>query len=96
MAKEEENDQFVAIRSMFLSGSVRRMKDIEKLYPTAMAKTLRINHSRYIHKLYHPEGFTFKQLVTMANILELDIQIIIDVIIRQLSTILKIGRKKAT
>jgi len=31
MPKEEKTGQFVAIRSMFSSGSVKRMKDIEKL-----------------------------------------------------------------
>ncbi len=94
MAKEEKNNQFIAIRSMFQSGSVRKMRDIEKLYPTLMAKSLKINHSRYIQKLYHPEEFTIKQLIDFSNLLELDFQLVIDVIARQLNTLIKTGKKR--
>lgn len=45
MVKEEKKQQFIAIKSMFLSGSVSRMKDIEKLYPTKVSKALGMNHS---------------------------------------------------
>lgn len=94
MPKEENNSQFLALKSMFLSGSVKRMKDIEKLYPTLVAKTLRINHSRYIQKLYKPEGFTIQQLNDLAKLLEIDIQLILDVVIRQLNSTPKIHKKR--
>lgn len=94
MPKEEKNSQFIAIKSMFLSGSVKRMKDIEKLYPTMVAKSLRINHSRYIQKLYKPEGFTMGQLDGLAKVLEIDIQLILDVVIKQLNSTSKGIKKK--
>jgi hypothetical protein len=94
MSKDEKNNQFVAIRSMFLSGSVRQLKDIEKLYPTLMAKSLRINHSRYIQKLYNPEEFTIHQINTMAKLLDLNIQTLLDVILNQLNFTLKTVKKK--
>lgn len=81
---------------MFLSGSVKRMKDIEKLYPTLVAKTLRINHSRYIQKLYRPEEFTIKQIIDLSGILEINPQMILDVILKQINTPVKPGRKKAS
>lgn len=80
---------------MFLSGSVKRMKDIEKLYPTMVAKSLGINHSRYIQKLYKPEGFTMGQLDGLAKLLDIDIQLILDVVIKQLNSTSK-GFKKKT
>ncbi len=95
MPKEEKNSQFLAIRSMFLSGSVKRMKDIEKLYPTLVAKSLRINHSRYIQKLYKPEGFTILQLNELAKLLDIDIHLILDVVIKQLSSSSKSLKKKS-
>ncbi len=95
MPKEEKNSQFVAIKSMFLSGSVKRMKDIEKLYPTLVAKSLRINHSRYIQKLYKPDGFTIRQLDDLAKLLDIDIQMILDVVVKQLNSLSKVAKKKS-
>lgn len=95
MPKGEKNSQFLAIKSMFLSGSVKRMRDIEKLYPTLLAKSLHINHSRYIQKLYKPEDFTIKQLGDMAKLLDIDIQVIIDVITRQMNFTNKLSKRKA-
>ena len=65
---------------MFLAGSVSKMRDIEDLYPTNIAKALKINHSRYIEKLRKPEGFTFKHIWSLSKLLDIDIQVIIDVI----------------
>ena len=93
MPREEKNSQFIAVRSMFLSGSIKKMKDIEKLYPTEIAKSLRINHSRYIKKLYNPQEFTVRHLVDLSNLLELDIQVIWDVISRQISPLIKYKKK---
>ena len=85
MIKEEKKKQFIAIKSMFLSGSVNRMKDIEKLYPTKVSKALGMNHSRYIQKLYKPEEFKFKNIKALAKLLEIDIQIILDILVKELS-----------
>ena len=71
---------------MYLSGSVKRMKDIEKLYPTLMARSLGMNHSRYIQKLYNPEEFTIKQICVFATLLELEPQIIWEVIIKEIKS----------
>jgi hypothetical protein len=94
MPKEVRNNHFIAIRSMFISGSVKKMRDIEELYPTLVAKALRINHSRYIKKLYNPQEFTVRHLVELASIFEIDIQLIWDVISRQISPSTKSVRKK--
>ena len=95
MPKEEKNSQFLALKSMFLSGSVKRMKDIEKLDPTLVAKTLRINHSRYIQRLYKPEGFTIGQLDDLAKLLDIDIQLILNVVVKQLNSPSKSVKKKS-
>lgn len=85
MASEENKNSFKGVRSMFLAGSVSKMRDIEDLYPTNIAKALKINHSRYIEKLRNPEGFTFKHIWSLSKLLEIDIQIIIDVIKKELN-----------
>jgi hypothetical protein len=93
MPKEGKSSQFVVLKSMFLSGSVKKMKDIEKIYPTLVSKTLRINHSRYIQKLYNPQEFTIQHLIALSNLLDLDIQLIWEVILKQIGPSLK-SRKK--
>ena len=94
MAKQDNKDQFVAVSSMFTSGNVKRMRDIETLYPTAIAKALKMNHSRYIQKLYKPEEFTMKQLGGIANLLEINIQLILDVVVKQMAQGLKVAKRK--
>jgi len=94
MINEEKNKQFLAIKSMFLSGSISRMKDIETLYPTGVSKALGINHSRYIQKLYKPEEFKFKHIKDLSKLLNIDMQIIVDVIIKELNMPPKVVKKK--
>lgn len=85
MPTEERKSQFKGVRSMFVAGDVSRMRDIEDLSPTNIAKALKINHSRYIEKLRNPEGFTFKHIWSLSKLLDIDVQIIIDVIKRELN-----------
>jgi len=94
MVNEEKNKQFLAIKSMFLSGSISRMKDIEKVYPTVISKALGMNHSRYVQKLYKPGEFRFKQIKDLAKLLNIDMKIISDVIIRELDSPAKATKKK--
>lgn len=92
MTTEEKKTKYLALRSMFLSGQVRRMKDIEKIYPTMVAKDLGINHGRYVNKLYKPQEFSIKHIIILANLLEIDPQIIIKIILNQLNS-QKVPRK---
>ena len=94
MASEENKNSFKGVRSMFLAGSVSKMKDIEDLYPTNIAKALKINHSRYIEKLRNPEGFTFKHIWLLSKLLDIDIQLIIDVIKKELIQTTKQAKRK--
>jgi hypothetical protein len=94
MAAEEKKNPFKGVRSMFLAGNVNKMRDIEDLNPTNIAKALGINHSRYIDKLYNPEEFTFKHIWQLSKILDIDVQQIIDVIKKEVAYTSKAARKK--
>ncbi len=80
---------------MFLAGSVSKMRDIEDLYPTNIAKSLGLNHSRYIEKLYKPEEFNFRHIWELSKLLDLDVQLIIDVIKKELTNKSKASKKKS-
>lgn len=79
---------------MFLAGTVTKMKDIEDIEPTKIAKALKINHSRYIGKLYKPEDFTFKHIWNLAKVLEIDEQLILEVIKKEMNQKFKKAQTK--
>ena len=95
MPSEEKKNSFKGLKSMFIGRNVTRMRDIEDMYPTNIAKALGINHSRYIEKLYNPEGFTFKHVLQLSKLLDVDIQLIIDVIKKEMLSSQKISKKKS-
>ena len=80
---------------MFVGRNVTRMRDIVDMYPTNIAKALGINHSRYIEKLHNPEGFTFRHIWQLSKLLDVDIQIIIDVIKKEMLSSQKVNKKKS-
>ncbi len=80
---------------MFLSGNVSRMRDIQDVDPTNIAKSLRINHSRYIQKLHDPGSFTFDQIWKFSDILDINIQLILDVIKTDLAGKHKVTKRKS-
>lgn len=96
MASEENKNPYKGVTSMFLSGTVTKMKDIEDLYPTNIAKALKINHSRYIDKLRNPGKFSFEHIWKLSQLLEIDIQLIIDIIKKELETSAKVSKKKSS
>lgn len=91
---EEKKNQYKAIQSVFLTGGVKKMRDIQELYPTKISKSLGINHSRYIEKLHKPEKFSIKHIWVLSKLLDLNIQIILDVIILELNNPPKSAKKK--
>lgn len=80
MPLEEKKDPFKPVRSMFISKTVTKMRDIKDVNPTQIAKALGINHSRYLLKLQKPGEFSFKHIWRLSELLEIDVQQIIDII----------------
>lgn len=70
---------------MFDSNYVRKMKDIENLYPTMVATDMKMNHSRYVKKLYSPEDFTIKQILKLSSLINVDPFVITTIIIAEVS-----------
>ena len=86
MSKAEQPSYYLSLKSIFEQGSVVRMRDIEKIFPTHVAKDLKINHSRYIDKLYNPEKFSFDQIARFASLVDVDPQKISMIIFKELKT----------
>lgn len=78
---------------MFLSKTVTRMRDIKDVNPTQVAKALGINHSRYLHKLQKPGEFAFRHIWKLAELLEIDVQQIIDIIKAEMASASKTRKR---
>jgi hypothetical protein len=94
MAKKVREQQYIALKSMFDSNNVKRMKDLEKLYPTLVANDLRMNHGRYIKKLYNPEDFTIKQIFKLASIINVNPGTIANIIVTEVASKYKVRDKR--
>lgn len=80
----ETNDiELEAIKAMFETGKIKRMKQLEKLSPTKIAKALGLNYGRYIRKLYNPELFVVAELKMLAKILDAKFKTISEVVISE-------------
>lgn len=60
------------------------MSQLEKLFPSKIAKALGFNHSRYIAKLYKPEGFSFKDIKRLALLIDVNPRIISNIILDEI------------
>ena len=83
MAKEADKLKLQTIASVIKSGQIERMKQLETLYPTLVSKALKLNHSRYVDRLYYPEQFTIKQIRQFAALLDLPPQTLVTIILKQ-------------
>ena len=83
MPQKDIQSQLILIKAMFDNGSVSKMRDIEKLFPTKMAKELGMNHSRYVVKLKKPELFSIKQIIQMASLLNISPDRITEIIFKE-------------
>lgn len=81
MATKDIDQQYLSVKTLFESGKVKKMRDIEKLFPSKISKALGLNHSRYIEKLYKPDGFLIRQIVRLANLIDVNPKIISDIIL---------------
>ncbi|GGW83106.1 hypothetical protein [Salegentibacter mishustinae] len=82
MAKDDQHKDptLLSIGSMFETGRIKKMYTLSELYPTKIAKSLGINYGRYMVKLSHPDRFTLGEIVRLANLLNIEPEMITKVI----------------
>lgn len=81
---DEMDEDFLAIRSLFLAGSVNKMYRLAKQSPTKVSKLLGMNYESYHEKLLNPEKFSELHINTMAYAIGIDPTIIHDVIQKEI------------
>lgn len=82
---ERELDiKILQVKLLFEKGLVKKMRDLEKVNPTIMAKYSGINHGRYSYKLSNPGKFTASEIVKIAYILDIDVSVLMTLISNQI------------
>lgn len=83
--KEKNNPKRTTLKSVFLTGSIKRMEDLREFSPTYVVHSLGFNHSKYLEKLGKPEMFTIKEIISIAELIDINPQIIMSIILNQLA-----------
>ncbi len=78
-----------AIKAMFETGKIKKMSQLEKLYPTKISRLLGINYGRYIEKLNNPEFFSLVELIKFAAIINIDFKSLVHTVVDEINLTLK-------
>jgi hypothetical protein len=79
--KEDISDgDFLAIKSLFEAGHIKKMALLKEQSPTKVAKLLGLQYNSYLDKLDNPEKFTVKHIFTLALVCQMDPCLIFDII----------------
>lgn len=88
-----DND-FLVIRSLFVSGHIKKMKQLERQSPTKIATLLGLNYNSYHEKLNSPELFTLFHINLLAYTCRFDPDIIHNVIQSEIRSKIQSANKK--
>lgn len=81
---EDMDPDFLSIRSMFISGSLRNMYQLVKHSPTKISRLLGLNYDAYHTKLQNPEKFNVFHINILAYAIKVDPNLIYDLIQKQI------------
>lgn len=82
MTKEDphKDPALLSIGSMFETGRIKKMYVLSELFPTKIAKSLGLNYGRYMVKLSHPDKFTMGEIIKLAELFNIEPDLITKVI----------------
>lgn len=78
--KEILDSDFLAIKSLFEAGHVKKMSLLKEQAPTKVAKLLGLQYNSYLDKLDNPVKFTVKHIFAIALLCQLDPCLIFEII----------------
>lgn len=82
--KKEKDPRYKVVQIMIQEGAVKTFKDIFKYIPkTVVAKELHKNNNRMGEMIDIPTQFTFAEVVTLAELIEVDFAVIAGLIVKK-------------
>jgi hypothetical protein len=87
MAKE---DKYRIAKSLILNGSIKTVRDLLGIIDnTPLSKDVKTTPIRFNGLIDNPESFTFRDCIAIAETLQVDAKLIIDIVYREI-----LSRKK--
>lgn len=80
---EKLKSTLASLKARFETGTISNMKELTDLYVTGLITALGIGYDGFINKCNHPEKFVMEDIVKLAQILDVDINLILAVVVKQ-------------
>lgn len=71
------------LKSRFATNDIKSMKEIAAAYATGMPFALGLSYETMIKRFHNPESLTLNDLLTTADITNTDVEVIIEIAIRE-------------
>lgn len=82
---ERLKSTIASLKARFETDTINSMKDLTDMYVTGMITALGIGYDGFVNKCSSPEKFLVEDLVKLSNIIDVDINKILKVVLRQAS-----------
>ncbi|MES2418318.1 MAG: hypothetical protein V4541_09025 [Bacteroidota bacterium] len=80
---EKLKSTIASLKARFETGTITNMKDLTDLYVTGLINALGIGYDGFINKCSFPERFVMEDIVKLSQLLDVDINLILKVIVKQ-------------
>lgn len=74
-----------SLKARFEAGTIHSMDDLTNFYVTGLIAALGIGYDGFINKCSKPERFIIEDLVKLSQVLDVDIELILKVVVKQAS-----------
>ncbi|MEJ5996596.1 hypothetical protein WG904_19365 [Pedobacter sp. Du54] len=74
-----------ALKARFETGTIHSMKDLTGMYVTGMIAAIGMGYDGFVSKCNSPEKFVIEDLLKLADVIEVDISLIMKVVMKQAS-----------
>lgn len=71
---------FVALKSLFTDGTIKKMSSLLDFSPTKLAGLLRMNYKSFLIKIHQPWKFSTEHILILSYVIDIDPTYIFDVI----------------
>jgi len=72
-----------SMKARFETNTIQKMSDLADMYITGMTKVLGIGYDGFVSKCSSPEKFVIGDLVKLSQILDVDIELIMKVVLKE-------------
>ena len=80
---ERLKSTLASLKARFEAGTIESMKDLTGMYVTGLITALGMGYDGFVSKCNSPEKFVMEDIIKLANLTDVEINLILKVILRQ-------------